>query len=161
MVEEGRRWVSKQSSAQSLVSPRSQEAIAGEERVLAFEHSMISIAICFTRRLLVARTLRRGADCAKVCPLRLSRPSPTAGSVRRVEEEPPIRAEGQGIASDLGEPGTSDSIMKSSRETVESRLRSVRELPTLITRLFPMAARRIASQNGKAAGGHDGVLESA
>lgn len=48
---------------------------------------------------------------------------PTAGSVLALEKELPVRAEGQGIAWDRGEPGTLYSILRSSREVVESRLR--------------------------------------
>lgn len=48
---------------------------------------------------------------------------PEAGSVLRLEEELPIAAEGQGIAWDRDEPGAMYSILRSSREVVESRLR--------------------------------------
>lgn len=48
---------------------------------------------------------------------------PESGSVLRLEGELPITAEGQGIAWDRAEPGTMYSIIRSSREVVESRLR--------------------------------------
>lgn len=48
---------------------------------------------------------------------------PESGSVLRLEAELPITAEGQGIAWDRAEPGTLYSIIRSSREVVESRLR--------------------------------------
>ena len=48
---------------------------------------------------------------------------PTAGSVLVLEKEVPVRAEGQGIAWDRGEPGTLYSIIRSSREVVVSTLR--------------------------------------
>ena len=48
---------------------------------------------------------------------------PTAGSVLRLEEEIPVRAEGQAIAWDRSEPGTLYSIIRSSREVVVSKLR--------------------------------------
>ena len=48
---------------------------------------------------------------------------PTAGSVLILEKAVPVRAEGQGIAWDRGEPGTLYSILRSSREVVVSKLR--------------------------------------
>jgi hypothetical protein len=48
---------------------------------------------------------------------------PESGSVLRLEGTLPITAEGQGIAWDRAEPGTLYSIIRSSREVVESRLR--------------------------------------
>ena len=48
---------------------------------------------------------------------------PTEGSVLRLEEEMPVRAEGQGIAWDRGEPGTLYSIVRSTRKAVVSSTR--------------------------------------
>jgi hypothetical protein len=48
---------------------------------------------------------------------------PTEGSVLKLEEEMPVRAEGQGIAWDRGEPGTLYSIVRSTREVVVSSTR--------------------------------------
>jgi hypothetical protein len=48
---------------------------------------------------------------------------PTSGSMLTLERELPIAAEGQGIAWDRAEPGVMYSIIRSSREVVESRLR--------------------------------------
>jgi len=48
---------------------------------------------------------------------------PESGSVLTLERELPITAEGQGIAWDRAEPGTIYSILRSSREVVQSRLR--------------------------------------